>query len=63
MSGMVDDDDDGKDAQGEEHGDVTGFIDQDVDVNFGDDTGSRSMDIVTPSKCKFFNTGDLMLPG
>lgn len=52
MSGMVDDDEDGDDAQSQEAGDVTGFIDQDVDVNFGDDTGSRTMDIVTPSRCE-----------
>lgn len=52
MSGMVDDDEDGDHAQGQEAGDVTGFIDQDVDVNFGDGTGSRSMDIVTPSRCE-----------
>lgn len=52
MSGMADDDEDGDDARGQEAGDVTGFIDEDVDVNFGDDSGSRSMDIVTPSRCE-----------
>lgn len=45
-----DDDDDEEDAQGNQTaGDI---IDQEEGVNFGDDSGSRSMDIVTPSKCK-----------
>jgi hypothetical protein len=52
MSGMADDDDEEEDAQGQAGGEMSGFIDGDVDVNFGDDSGSRSMDIVTPSRCK-----------
>lgn len=52
MSGMADDDDEEDGAQGQDAGDMSGFIDGDVDVNFGDDSGSRSMDIVTPSRCK-----------
>ncbi|KAJ9109760.1 hypothetical protein QFC19_001990 [Naganishia cerealis] len=46
LSMMADEDDDAQD-----HGrDIDGFIDEDVGVNFGDESGSRSMDIVTPSK-------------
>jgi hypothetical protein len=50
LSMMADEDD----AQ-EDHsriGEIDGFIDEDVNINFGDESGSRSMDIVTPSKCK-----------
>ncbi|KAJ9109080.1 hypothetical protein QFC21_000408 [Naganishia friedmannii] len=43
---MMADEDDAQDRIG----DIDGFIDEDVNVNFGDESGSRSMDIVTPSK-------------
>jgi hypothetical protein len=50
-----DDDDDEEDGQGNQTaGDI---IDQEEGVNFGDDSGSRSMDIVTPSKCEWSSSG------
>lgn len=51
LSIMADDDDDEEeDAQGNHT--AGNIIDQEEGVNFRDDSGSRSMDIVTPSKCK-----------
>lgn len=50
LSMMADDDD--EDAQGDQTaGDIDVFI-GDGGANLGEDSGSRSMDIVTPSNCK-----------
>ncbi|KAJ9125422.1 hypothetical protein QFC22_000383 [Naganishia vaughanmartiniae] len=54
---MMADDDDAQDRVAE----IDGFIDEDVNVNFGDESGSRSMDIVTPSKSRC--PTDLPSPG